>query len=100
MADENTIETPEVVGEVAGDAGEAQGRRGRGRGGNREGGGGDRGRGRGGRDDRRGPRPGAKKGGPKVDIVRSRRPAGQLGNTEDTDDGLEEETTTTATPAT
>ena len=54
MADENTIETPEVVGEVAGDAGEAQGRRGRGRGGNREGGGGDRGRGRGGRDDRRG----------------------------------------------
>ncbi|WP_301751261.1 30S ribosomal protein S5 [uncultured Erythrobacter sp.] len=55
MADENTIETPEVVSsEVAGDAGEAQGRRGRGRGGNREGGGGDRGRGRGGRDDRRG----------------------------------------------
>ena len=54
MADENTIETPEVVGEVAGDAGEAQGRSGRGRGGNREGGGGNRGRGRGGRDDRRG----------------------------------------------
>ena len=54
MADENTIETTEVVGEVAGDAGEAQGRRGRGRGGNREGG--ERGRGRGGRDDRRGPK--------------------------------------------
>ena len=54
MADENTIETPEVAVETTGDAGEAQGRRGRGRGGNREGGGGDRGRGRGGRDDRRG----------------------------------------------
>jgi small subunit ribosomal protein S5 len=52
MADENTIETPDVVADVPGDAGEAQGRRGRGRGGNREGG--DRGRGRGGRDDRRG----------------------------------------------
>jgi small subunit ribosomal protein S2 len=50
---------------------------------------------RGDRGDRRGPRPGAKKG-PKVDIVRSRRPAGQLGNTEDTDDGLDEETTVTA----
>jgi small subunit ribosomal protein S5 len=54
MADENTIETPDVAVEAGGDAGEAQGRRGRGRGGNREGGGGDRGRGRGGRDDRRG----------------------------------------------
>ncbi len=57
MADENTIETPEVAVEATGDAGEAQGRRGRGRGGNRDGGGsggGDRGRGRGGRDDRRG----------------------------------------------
>ena len=56
MADENTIETPEVAVEAIGDAGEAQGRRGRGRGGNRDGGsgGGDRGRGRGGRDDRRG----------------------------------------------
>jgi small subunit ribosomal protein S5 len=53
MADENTIETPEVAGDIAGDAGEAQGRRGRGRGGNREGGEG-RGRGRGNRDDRRG----------------------------------------------
>jgi small subunit ribosomal protein S2 len=41
----------------------------------------------------RSPRP-PKKGGPKVDIVRARRPAGQLGNTEDTDDGLDEETTT------
>ncbi|MCZ8369149.1 MAG: 30S ribosomal protein S5 [Porphyrobacter sp.] len=51
MADENTIETPEVAVE-AGDAGDNQSRRGRGRGGNREGG--DRGRGRGGRDDRRG----------------------------------------------
>jgi small subunit ribosomal protein S2 len=48
---------------------------------------------RGDRGDRRGPR-GAKKG-PKVDIVRARRPQGQLANTEDTDDGLEEE----ATPA-
>ena len=54
MADENTIETPEVTGDIAGDAGEAQGRRGRGRGGNREGG--ERGRGRGGRDDRRVPK--------------------------------------------
>ncbi|WP_264392108.1 30S ribosomal protein S5 [Porphyrobacter sp. ULC335] len=55
MADENTIETPDVaVVETGGDAGEAQGRRGRGRGGNREGGGGDRGRGRGGRDNNRG----------------------------------------------
>lgn len=51
MADENTIETPDVAVEAGGDAGEAQNRRGRGRGGNREGG--DRGRGRGGRDDRR-----------------------------------------------
>lgn len=57
MADENTIETPDVAVEAGGDAGEAQGRRGRGRGGNREGGGGDRGRGRGGRDDRRGGKP-------------------------------------------
>jgi small subunit ribosomal protein S5 len=55
MADENTIETPDVAGDTGGDAGEAQGRRGRGRGGNREGGEG-RGRGRGGRDDRRGPK--------------------------------------------
>lgn len=55
MADENTIETPEVATDVAAEGGEAQGRRGRGRGGNREGGGGEgRGRGRGGRDDRRG----------------------------------------------
>jgi small subunit ribosomal protein S5 len=53
MADENTIETPDVATDIGGDAGEAQGRRGRGRGGNREGGDG-RGRGRGGRDDRRG----------------------------------------------
>ena len=55
MADENTIETPDVVTDVAAEGGEAQGRRGRGRGGNRDGGnreGG--GRGRGGRDDRRG----------------------------------------------
>ena len=55
MADENTIETPDVASDIGGDAGEAQGRRGRGRGGNRDGGnreGG--GRGRGGRDDRRG----------------------------------------------
>jgi small subunit ribosomal protein S5 len=55
MADDNTIETPDVVTDVAADGGEAQGRRGRGRGGNRDGGnreGG--GRGRGGRDDRRG----------------------------------------------
>ncbi|MDP4604765.1 MAG: 30S ribosomal protein S5 [Erythrobacter sp.] len=55
MADENTIETPEVAVEATGDAGEAQGRRGRGRGGNRDGGnreGG--GRGRGGRDNNRG----------------------------------------------
>jgi small subunit ribosomal protein S5 len=55
MADENTIDTVDVTGDIAGDAGEAQGRRGRGRGGNRDGGnreGG--GRGRGGRDDRRG----------------------------------------------
>jgi small subunit ribosomal protein S5 len=54
MADENTIETPDVVTDVAAEGGESQGRRGRGRGnrdgGNREGGG----RGRGGRDDRRG----------------------------------------------
>jgi small subunit ribosomal protein S5 len=55
MADENTIETPDVASDIGGDAGEAQGRRGRGRGGNREGG--DRGRGRGGRDDRRGGKP-------------------------------------------
>ena len=54
MADENTIETPDVAGDIGGDAGEAQGRRGRGRG-NREGGEG-RGRGRGGRDERRGPK--------------------------------------------
>ncbi len=54
MADENTIETPEVAVGPAGDAGDAQGRRGRGRGGNREGG--DRGRGRGGRDNNRGGR--------------------------------------------
>lgn len=57
MADENTIETPDVAADIGGDAGEAQGRRGRGRGGNRDGGnreGG--GRGRGGRDDRRGPK--------------------------------------------
>jgi small subunit ribosomal protein S5 len=56
MADENTIETPDVATDVAADGGEAQGRRGRGRGGgggNREGGG----RGRGGRDDRRGGKP-------------------------------------------
>ena len=53
MADENTIETPDVVTDVAAEGGEAQGRRGRGRGGNREGGEG-RGRGRGNRDDRRG----------------------------------------------
>lgn len=53
MADENTIETPEVVAGTPGDAGDAQGRRGRGRGGNRDGG--DRGRGgRGGRDNNRG----------------------------------------------
>jgi small subunit ribosomal protein S5 len=55
MADENTIETPDVAADTGGDAGEAQGRRGRGRGGNREGGnreGG--GRGRGGRDNNRG----------------------------------------------
>lgn len=55
MADENTIETPEVAVEAGGDAGENQGRRGRGRGGNRDGGnreGG--GRGRGGRDNNRG----------------------------------------------
>ncbi len=61
MADENTIETPEVVVEASGDAGEAQGRRGRGRGGNSGGGGGGNrdggGRGRGGRDDRRGGKP-------------------------------------------
>ncbi|MFM7349449.1 MAG: 30S ribosomal protein S5 [Erythrobacter sp.] len=59
MADENTIETPDVAGDIGGDAGEAQGRRGRGRGGNREGGAedrGGRGRGRGNRDDRRGKR--------------------------------------------
>jgi small subunit ribosomal protein S2 len=49
---------------------------------------------RGDRGDRRGPR-GAKKG-PKVDIVRARRPQGQLANTEDTDDGLEEEATAAA----
>ena len=42
------------------------------------------------RGDRRGPRPVKK--GPKVDIVRARRPSGQLANTEDTDDGLDEET--------
>jgi small subunit ribosomal protein S5 len=57
MADENTIETPEVVADVAAEGGEAQGRRGRGRGGNRDGGGGNReggGRGRGGRDNNRG----------------------------------------------
>jgi len=48
--------------------------------------------------DRRPPR-GVKKG-PKVDVVRAaRRPAGQLGNTEDTDDGLGEEETTTAAAA-
>ena len=55
MADENTIETPEVATDVAVEGGEAQGRRGRGRGGNRDGGnreGG--GRGRGGRDNNRG----------------------------------------------
>jgi small subunit ribosomal protein S5 len=55
MADENTIETPDVVTDVAAEGGEAQGRRGRGRGGNRDGGnreGG--GRGRGGRDNNRG----------------------------------------------
>jgi small subunit ribosomal protein S5 len=54
MADENTIETPDVATDVAVEGGEAQGRRGRGRGGNRDGGnreGGGRGRGR---DDRRG----------------------------------------------
>jgi small subunit ribosomal protein S2 len=45
---------------------------------------------RGDRGDRRGPRGGKK--GPKVDIVRARRPQGQLANTEDTDDGLDEET--------
>ncbi len=61
MADENTIETPEVVvANVGGDTGEAQGRRGRGRGGNSGGGGGGGGnrdgggRGRGGRDNNRG----------------------------------------------
>ena len=53
MADENTIDTVDVAGDIGGDAGETQGRRGRGRGGNREGGEG-RGRGRGNRDDRRG----------------------------------------------
>jgi small subunit ribosomal protein S5 len=55
MADENTIETPDVATDVAVEGGEAQGRRGRGRGGNRDGGnreGG--GRGRGGRDNNRG----------------------------------------------
>jgi len=55
MADENTIETPDVATDVAAEGGEAQGRRGRGRGGNRDGGnreGG--GRGRGGRDNNRG----------------------------------------------
>ena len=58
MADENTIETPDVATDVAAEGGEAQGRRGRGRGGNRDGaGGGNRdggGRGRGGRDNNRG----------------------------------------------
>jgi small subunit ribosomal protein S5 len=55
MADENTIETPEVVTDVAVEGGEAQGRRGRGRGGNRDGGNRDGGgRGRGGRDNNRG----------------------------------------------
>ena len=49
---------------------------------------------RGDRGDRRGPRGGKK--GPKVDIVRARRPQGQLANTEDTDDGLEEESTAAA----
>lgn len=62
MADENTIETPEVA-QTTSEAAETQSpaqaddgnqRRGRGRGGNREGGGGDRGRGRGGRDNNRG----------------------------------------------
>jgi small subunit ribosomal protein S5 len=59
MADENTIETPDVVTDVAAEGGEAQGRRGRGRGGNRDGGGNREGggRGRGGRDDRRGGKP-------------------------------------------
>ena len=58
MADENTIETPDVATDVAVEGGEAQGRRGRGRGGNRDGGnreGG--GRGRGGRDNNRGGKP-------------------------------------------
>ncbi|MBM4282040.1 MAG: 30S ribosomal protein S2 [Deltaproteobacteria bacterium] len=50
---------------------------------------------RGDRGDRRGPRGGKK--GPKVDIVRARRPQGQLANTEDTDDGLDEETAAAAT---
>lgn len=62
MADENTIDTPEIAqtpSEAADSQSPAQAddgnqRRGRGRGGNRDGGGGDRGRGRGGRDDRRG----------------------------------------------
>jgi small subunit ribosomal protein S5 len=58
MADENTIETPDVATDVAAEGGEAQGRRGRGRGGNRDGGGGGNrdggGRGRGGRDNNRG----------------------------------------------
>jgi len=50
----------------------------------------DKGDDRGDRGGDRRPRGGAKKG-PKVDIVRAqRRPAGQLGNTEDTDDGLDE----------
>lgn len=61
MADENTIETPEVAltpseaadSQSAAQADDGNARRGRGRGGNRDGGG-DRGRGRGGRDDRRG----------------------------------------------
>jgi small subunit ribosomal protein S5 len=58
MADENTIETPDVATDVAAEGGEAQGRRGRGRGGNRDGGGGGNreggSRGRGGRDNNRG----------------------------------------------
>jgi small subunit ribosomal protein S5 len=55
MADENTIETPDVATDVAAEGGEAQGRRGRGRGGNRDGGNRDGGgRGRGGRDNNRG----------------------------------------------
>ncbi len=49
------------------------------------------------RGDRSDRRPGQRpmKKGPKVDIVRARRPSGQLANTEDTDDGLDEDTSAT-----